>query len=139
MIRYLMDTNVLSEAMRQAPDLNVLAFIAQGHRAYVSVVTIHEIHFGLQRMPIGKRRTSMEAMLARIVSEHKGRTLMVGEEVAWVAADMRAEMQGAGRALTPIDAFIAATAAVYDLDLATRNTGDFELLGLRLINPWQRR
>lgn len=135
----LLDTNVVSEPTRQRPDPAVLTFLAGLPDAFISVVTLHELRFGLLMLPEGQRRSALEQQIGKIGREFSDSILPVGQAEAELAATFRASAQSSGRVLHLADALIAASAQSNSLALATRNTSDFIGLGLRLVDPWTTR
>ena len=134
----LLDTNVVSETARLAPDPNVLAFLAGDYDFWLSAVVVHELEFGVQLMAPGRRRDVIAAAVRSITGQTR-RIVPVGIAEAEHAAELRARARRSGRVLDLGDSLIAATAAVRRLAVATRNTGDFEGLDVRVINPWSQR
>ncbi len=137
MTGWLLDTNVLSEVTRPAPDRAVQRFLRGVSDFWLSSIVVHELLFGLSRMPEGQRRAEIAAMIEGMVGLYRDRILPIGFDEAATAADLRSRMRRAGRALTLGDSLIAATALVHGLELATRNTKDFDGLGVPLVNPWE--
>jgi toxin FitB len=132
----LLDTNIISETTRQTPDASVLRFLHGLSEAFVSVVTIHELHFGIYRLPLGQRRTDLASAVDRMLATFDDAIIDLDSALARRAAELRADTQAQGRVLHLADALIAATALERGLPLATRNVKDFTGLGLTLINPW---
>ncbi len=118
------------------PDARVLSFLRAVTGAWLSVVVLHELEFGLQRLDAGRRRERLQRALAEVVARYGDRVLSVDREGALLAAVMRVQAQRAGRVLHLADALIAGTAMAHDLAVATRNVGDFEGLDVPVINPW---
>lgn len=131
----LLDTNVISETTRAAPDPNVLAYLAGEPDLWLSTVVVHELQLGIQLRPAGRRRDQASDLVKALVSTSR-RVVPVGPAEAEHAAELRARARRSGRTLHLADALIAATAGLRRLALATRNTRDFEGLGVQLINPW---
>lgn len=133
---YLIDTNVLSELRRKAPDPGVVAWCSQRPPSalYLSVLTLGEIRKGLEGVGDESRRQSLLDWLeTELPAFFTGRILPIDAAVAdrWgrlVAA--------AGRPLPAIDSLLAATALENDLVLVTRNIKDFEGLPVAVFNPW---
>lgn len=133
---YLIDTNVLSELRRRQPDPRVVAWIEARPRQlqYLSVLTLGEIRKGIERLESSSRRTVLLDWLElELPHWFAGRLLDVDAATAQRWGRLTAN---AGRPLPAIDGLLAATALQRDLTLVTRNTRDFEGLGVRLIDPW---
>ncbi len=133
---YLLDTNVVSEVAKPAPDPNVVAFLADRIDLWLSVVVIHELEYGLRLMPAGRRRDARRATLTALTAGYRRRVLPIGREAAGHAARLRARARRGGRTVHLGDALIAGTATANDLVLATRNVGDFAPFDVELLNPW---
>ncbi|MCY4547101.1 MAG: PIN domain-containing protein [Defluviicoccus sp.] len=133
---FLVDTNVVSEPMRDAPDPRVVAFLSRHDELWLSAIVLHEIAFGLALLPPGRRREAIEAALTAFVALYEDRILPLGRTEASHAAAMRARARRSGRVLDLGDALIAGTAAAHDLAVATRNVRDFQGLGVDVVDPW---
>ena len=133
----LLDTNVIAELMRDRPAPNVVAFLSAQFDAWLSVITLHELEFGLQLLPLGARRAALRDTLTTVMSGYADRILLVEPEAAAWAARLRVKARRSGRVLHLADALLAGTVMAQDLVIATRNTSDFYGLGLGVINPWQ--
>jgi len=135
----LLDTNVVSELMRQAPDPSVVAWIdgQPQYRLYVSSVTRAEIELGIALLPEGRRKQGLQAAALRMFAEFHGRCLAFDEPAASrYAALVSARMCG-GRPISVEDAQIAAMALAGGFVLATRNISDFaEIDGLSVVDPF---
>jgi toxin FitB len=137
-----LDTNVISELWKAAPDPNVLAWVdaQMVETLYLSAITVAELRFGLAAMPPGKRRTIYQDRLeAEVLPAFMGRVLAFDLEASKAYADLMAQAKAAGRAIGRADGYIAATAAARGLMVATRDTSPFEVAGLNIINPWETR
>ena len=132
----LLDTNVLSEAGRPSPNRDVQAFLLGLADLWISVVSIHEIEYGIGLLPVGQRRTGLEKSMAAVVATFGPGVIPIGEHEARRAARFRAELRRRGRVLDLPDALIAATAKEHGLTLATRNISDFDYLGIDVVDPW---
>ena len=135
---FLLDTNVVSEATRAVPDPRVAAFLAERDDLWLPTIVLHEMEFGIQVLPHGRRRDDLQAMTSGIIAEHRERILPLERDAAERAAIFRVHARREGRTLSLADALIAGTAAAYDLAVATRNVGDFAGLGVDVHNPWER-
>jgi len=135
----LIDTNVISELVREAPNAVVMKWIAQQapDSVYLSTVTLGELVHGIARLAEGARRDHLQTWLqVDVKNEFAGRLLAFGEREAVAWGYMKASTEKQGRPRGAIDLQLAATAQVAGLKFATRNVRDFEGLTLSLINPW---
>jgi toxin FitB len=138
---FLLDTNVLSEWVKPRPNPGVVAWLAEADedRVFVSVITLAELRFGIDRLAPGRRRTRLDVWLREELTDRfEDRILPVDGPVADACGALLARGEARGRPLATMDAFIAATTAVHRLALVTRNTGDFETLVDTIVNPWTR-
>ena len=133
---FLLDTNVVSELTKKAPDTRVLAFLMGHDDLWLSAIVLHELNFGFSLLPPRRRRDSIEATLSVFATEYDDRILPVGRLEAAQAAALRARAHRSGRILDLGDALIAGTAKTNDLAVATRNVRDFDGLDLVVVNPW---
>ncbi len=136
---YLLDTNVISELYKAGDgkaDANVSAWLSANNSGdfYVSPITLFEIEVGILR---SERRDAIKGaqlrrwMTDRIIPEFEGRVLPIDVAVAFRCAGLHVPFTKSDN-----DAWIAATALVYDMTVVTRNTSDFETTGVKLLNPW---
>lgn len=133
---FLLDTNVISELTKDAPHPRVTAFLAAQEELWLSAIVLHELDFGINLLPPGRRRDSISSALAGFVAEYADRVMPVGRPEAAQAAALRARAHRSGRVLDLGDALIGGTAMANGLSVATRNVGDFAGLGLDVVNPW---
>lgn len=135
---YLLDTNILSELGRSQPDSKVIQFVAQQEQAWISIITVHELEYGLSLLPVGSRRSQLAETIQLLLNQYAAFVLPVQQEEAKQAALLRAAAKQQGRVLHLVDALIAGTALAHDLPIATRNVKDFEGLGVELLNPFSK-
>lgn len=131
------DTNVLSEVMRDNPDPSVLAWTATTGRLHTTAITLAEIEYGVARLPAGRRRAQLTAMAAAVFADFDDVVLPFDVRAAHRYAEIVANREAGGRPIATADAQIAAICAARKATLATRNTGGFESTGIQLVNPWQ--
>lgn len=136
---FLLDTNVVSEWTKPRPDPGVIAWCASvdEDRTLISVVTIAELRYGIERLPAGRRRARLEEWLEHeLLDRFEGRILSIDAATgdAWGKVVARADREG--RPANTMDAFLAATAELHQLTVVTRNIGDFRKLTKSVINPW---
>ena len=132
---FLLDTNVISELTREAPDARVMAFLNEQPDLWLSAVVIHELEFGIQLLPAGRRRERLRTAQETALNEYADRIIPLGRYEAEAAAVLRAAARRSGYTVYA-DALIAGTAKVHNLSVATRNSGDFEGMDVGIINPW---
>ena len=135
----LLDTNVLSEALKPLPSPIVLRWLAaqEPSSVFTTSVTQAEILYGIETLPPGKRRTRLLAAVEKMFAEEfEGRILPFDEDSARAFAGIVAARDAAGRPISQFDAMIAAIARSHRAAVATRNTADFQHCGIDLINPW---
>jgi toxin FitB len=136
----LLDTNVLSALMRQRPEIEVINWLNRQARTSVwtTSVTVLEIHFGLQVMMTGKRRSLLIANFERLLAELiQQRIAPFDGEAARRAADLMAARQKKGRSGELRDSMIAGIALASHATLATRHFKHFDDLPVSVLNPWE--
>ena len=134
-MRYLLDSNVVSEPARVRPNVGVLSRLRQ-HRYDVCIAApvLHELQYGLNRMPEGVRKRNLAAYLASLLDTSLAVLPYDQKAALWHAAE-RARLEALGRTPAHVDGQIAAVAATNNLALATRNTRDFvDFADLRVEN-----
>ena len=135
----LLDTNVVSEPLRPAPNERVVAWIdAQAlETLFLSAITVAELRAGVALLPAGKRRAGLQDSLeTQVLPLFAGRVLPFDLACTQAYAELTAKARASGLAIAGADAYIAAIAAVNGLSVATRDTGAFEAAGATVINPW---
>ena len=136
----LLDTNILSELMRPAPEAAVERWLAGQPPAsvFISAITEAELRYGLALMPVGRRRSTIAAEIEGMWGEDfRGRILPFDSPAAVAFAEIAADRRQAGRPISQADAQIAAIARSRGAALATRNVADFEGCGIEVVNPWK--
>ena len=134
----IIDTNVMSEMMREEPDPHVLAWTQTAGRLHTTVITLAEIDYGIARLPDGLRKDRLSATAADVFADFNDMILPLDPPAARCYADIVVRRQRAGTPITMADAQIAAICAAQEATLATRNTEDFEATGITCFNPWTR-
>jgi hypothetical protein len=134
-----LDTNVLSEALKPLPSSIVLRWLAaqQPLSVFTTSITEAEVLYGVETLPSGKRRIRLLAAVEKMFAEEfAGRILPFDEDAARAFAGIVAARDRAGHPISQFDAMIAAIARSHRAAVATRNTGDFQHCGIDVINPW---
>jgi predicted nucleic acid-binding protein len=134
-----LDTNVISELMRAAPETAVIDWI-DAHAdidLFVTAITVAELHYGIARLPEGRRKTNLAIHVERMIEEDfDHRVLPFDEAAAAHYGDIAATREHGGRPISGADAQIAAICRSYGSTLATRNVNDFTNTGITVVDPW---
>lgn len=136
----LVDTNVISEPLRKAPEVRVVEWIdAQPLETLcLSAITVAELRFGVASLPAGKRRDRLhDSLETRVLPLFAGRVLPFDLAASQAYAVLMAKARAGGFAIGAADGYIAATAAAHGMMVATRDTAPFEAGGVPVINPWE--
>jgi len=136
----LLDTNVISEPLRRAPEPCVIRWIdAQAlETLYVSAITVAELRFGVANLPVGRRRDALQTSLEnQILPLFSGRVRPFDMDCTTAYAELMANAKSAGLAIAAADGYIAAIAAANRFSVATRDVSPFQAAGINVINPWE--
>ena len=136
----LLDTNVVSEPLRHAPEARVIEWIdAQPlETLYLSAITVAELRAGVALLPAGKRRIGLHDNLEkRVLPLFVGRVLPFDMACTNAYAELMAKARTAGLAIATADGYIAASAAANGFAVVTRDSSPFQAAGLTVINPWE--
>jgi hypothetical protein len=139
-VRYLLETNVISEWIKPRPDPGVVAWLdaADEHALHLSVLAFAEIRLGIELLPQGQKRTRIRAWLDDdLAARFEGRIIDIDHAIADAWAQIVARGRARGAAPPVLDAFLAATALVHRMTLVTRNERDLADLDVPVLNPWQ--
>jgi toxin FitB len=137
-MRYLLDTNIISNVTRPAPSDALLAWMAEqsDDALYIASLTVAEIWRGVLEKPAGKRRRDLEAWFSGPEGPQAlfaGRVLPFDERAGLVWARLMADGKAKGRTRSALDMIIAAVAEVHDCVVVTDNEKDFA--GIETLNP----
>jgi len=134
-----LDTNVLSEALRPKPASGVIDWLDSepAQALFTTAITEAELLYGVALLTAGGRKRLLQSAIAQILAERfVGRILPFDRAAARAFADIAVMRRRAGLPITEADARIAAIARSRGARLATRDTGGFVGCGLELIDPW---
>jgi hypothetical protein len=131
-----LDTNVISAVVTRQD--HILDWINRDHSINfaTTVITVFELEFGLERLPLGRRRNHLADRIGTALAPFQDRILQLEREAATLAGRFRAERERVGRPIGISDALIAGIAAHAGARLATRNVRDFAGLPLDVVDPW---
>lgn len=134
-----LDTNVLSELIRQRPAERVVEWVddQDARTLAISAITVAELLYGVARLADGARKAQLlSAVHALVREDFSDRVLSFDGSAAERYADIAADRERGGRPISAADAQIAAICRSRDATLATRNTRDFEATGIDVLDPW---
>lgn len=133
-----LDTNVVSEAMKPEPNSAVLAWLNQqaSDTLYLTSVTLAELLFGISALPGGKRRNTLARTLDGLLELFGDRVLPFDGDAARQYAPLAVAARSVGRGFPTPDGYIAAIAASRGFAVASRDTAPYKTSGLKVIDPW---
>ncbi|MGV0876465.1 type II toxin-antitoxin system VapC family toxin [Martelella sp. FLE1502] len=136
-----LDTNVVSEAMKPEPDAAVRDWLDEqaAETLYISSVTVAELLFGIGALPEGRRKQKLAATLDGMLPLFEGRILAFDSNAARHYADLAVAARKAGRGFPTPDGYIAAIATAHGFAVATRDASAFDAAGVPVIDPWTAR
>jgi len=135
---FLLDTNAVSEWVKPRPNPGLIGWMesTDEDRVFISVITLAELRYGVERLAAGGRRRRLEEWLGHeLPLRFEGRILPVETNIAVAWGKTVARNEAAGHPISAMDAFLAATAEFHRLTLVTRNVSDFPVLKA-VLNPW---
>jgi predicted nucleic acid-binding protein len=133
-----LDTNVVSEAMKPEPVLAVCNWMDEqaAETLYITSVTVAELLFGVGALPDGQRKQKLAATVEGLLNLFDGRILPFDTSAAHCYADLAVAARGAGKGFPTPDGYIAAIAVAHGFTVASRDTSAFEAAGIDVIDPW---
>lgn len=140
-MNYLLDTCVISELVKKKPNSEVVKWISKAdeNNLFISVLTIGEIHKGIEKIPESRRKENLYNWVNYELKERfKNRIIDFDLHAATIWGKAQAISEQSGKNMPSIDGLIAATGIAYDLTVVTRNTKDMEVSGVSLLNPWEK-
>jgi predicted nucleic acid-binding protein len=137
-VTFLLDTNVVSEAMKKAPEPAVVSWFERNQdRSYISSVVIAEVELGIELLPDGTRKEKLNETWRQFLPLLEGRMLMFDLKVARKWAKLCAQLERQGRRPPILDSMIEAIALEWGMTVVTRNISDF--IQAPTLNPWNLR
>jgi len=139
-MRYLLDTNVISELIAKHPNERVIHWLDDLDPAsiYLSVITIGELRKGIEKLSDSSRKDELQSWLTdELLIRFRDRILVLDLDVMLVWGELVGRLERIGRPLGAIDSLIAALALAHSCFLVTRNETDFQDTGLNVTNPWK--
>jgi hypothetical protein len=135
----ILDTNVVSEAMKPQPHPAVRAWLNDqaAETLYLSSVTLAELLFGIGALPVGKRKDMLAQTLDGLMGLFRDRLLPFDVDAARHYAELAVMAKIVGRGFPTPDGYIAAIAASRGFIVATRDTAPYEAASVTVINPWE--
>lgn len=140
-MNYLLDTCVISELIKKNPSPKVVKWISKAEETnlFISVLTIGEIHKGIEKLPESKKKEKLHKWVNYDLKERfKNRIIDFDLQTATAWGKTQAHSELLGKAMPTIDGLIAATGISYEFTVVTRNTPDMEISGATLFNPWEK-
>lgn len=138
-MRYLLDTNVISELVAKRPNPKVIQWIDQldPTSLYLSVITIGELRKGIAKLSNSSRKEQLENWLVdELLIRFQDRILVLDIKAMLIWGDLVGTLGQTGRQLSAMDSLIAALALSHSCTLVTRNEADFKDTGVNVLNPW---
>lgn len=138
-MKFLLDTNVISEPKQKQPSERVLEWLdAQDEsKICLSVLSIGEIRKGITRLDSGKKKAELEEWLEKLRNRFARRLLPLSEKTFLVWGRMCGEFENKGIVRFALDSLLEATALEHDLVLVTRNVKNFQNSQVTILNPWE--
>jgi predicted nucleic acid-binding protein len=138
-MKYLLDTCVISELVKSAPNRKVVAWLNErpSEALFLCVITIGEVRKGLTKLPDSSKKERLTLWLNTLLEEYKERILCIDLMVCENWGVLQGDAEKVGTPMSTIDSLLAATTYTYNLTLVTRNESDFSPSNIPVINPWK--
>jgi predicted nucleic acid-binding protein len=135
---FILDTNVVSELIKDSPDSRVVDWLeaVSEDQLFLSVLTLGELRRGIDLLAQGRKKNDLLLWFDGVQASFQGQLFSIDDQIAQKWGEIMASHKKLGTHLHVVDGLIAATALMHNAVLVTRNTKDFDSLGLELINPW---
>ena len=138
-MNYLLDTCVISELVKPAPNRKVIDWLNElpSKTLFLCAITIGEIKKGLTKLPDSGKKERLTLWLNTLLIEYKERILSNDLTVCENWGVLQANAEKAGTPMSSIDGLLAATTYTHNFTLATRNESEFTPANIPIINPWK--
>lgn len=135
---FILDTCVVSELSKPLPEPRVTSWLdgCPAELLYLSVLTLGELHYGISRLPEGKKKNDLLVWIEHLKSAYRGYILPVDDRISMRWGEERARLERLGQPAPVIDSLLAATALECDFVLVTRNTDNFKSFAIKVFDPW---
>ena len=138
-MKYLLDTNVISDLVSKSPSQNVRSFLnsLDENSIYLSVITIGDIQFGIHKLESSRKKERLLHWLhTDLLLRFENRIIEIDTHIMLTWGEMSQELKSIGKPMPIMDALIGATALTKHMTLVTRNEKDFVHMDIDLINPF---
>jgi predicted nucleic acid-binding protein len=138
-MNYLLDTCVISELVKPAPNRKVVAWLNKlpSEALFLCAITMGEIRKGLTKLPDSGKKEQLTLWLNTLLIEYKERIISIDLTVCENWGVLQGNAEKAGTPMSSIDGLLAAITYTHNLTLATRNESDFTPANIPIINPWK--
>lgn len=139
-MKFLLDTCIISELIKQKPSKKVIEWIRKEDEEnfFISVLTLGEIRKGIEKLQESKRKEELYNWIENDLRERFwNRIINIDMQVAMIWGKIQGVSERVGRLMPAIDSLIAATGIAHNLTVVTRNTSDMNESGVMLLNPWE--
>jgi len=139
-MKYLLDTCVISEIIKQRPSVKVTKWIKKKDQAnfFISVLTIGELHKGIEKLTESQRKEKLHNWVENDLKERfLNKIIGIDMQVAIIWGKIQGMTERIGKPMPAMDSLIAATGITHHLTVVTRNTSDMKESGVVLFNPWE--
>ena len=138
-MKYLLDTCVISELVKPAPDRKVVGWLSEqpSEALFLCAITIGEVRKGLVKLPDSSKKERLTLWFNTLLDDYKDRMLPIDLMVCENWGILQGHAEKAGTPMAAIDGLLAATAYTHNMTLATRNERDFAQSHIPIVNPWK--
>jgi len=139
-VKYLLDTNVISEFISKNPNRKAVNYILTLHETdlYLSAITIGEIKAGIEKLDNSRKKETLLQWLEKdLLNRFENKIIPVDTDVMLKWGEINNRLKKLGTPLPVMDSLIGASCEVYNMTLITRNEKDFKNINIQIINPFE--